>query len=307
MDSPSLGVIIPSFGREEALLNNVSDLLLQTIPPNEILVILQKPNQGIKAVDDLRALSLKHPHFKLHEVDFANAQKARNLGIKSAQSDILLILDDDLRIPSNLVAAHLKNFRDDPQIDGVVGQVLENGQNPTDELPASYSWPWLGWQNLPLNFSRRTITHNWPSTNSSIKRHLAIKAGGFDEQFDRTWLDDSDFSVRLIHEGANLIFDPQATVLHLKVPTGGKRPESSIHMILNDEGWGVHFYFWRKNYGLWKSRYPLWAAIRYYLLRKWLLLRPKWFLRNWIEFFKGWKIASLKLREGPVYLAYENP
>jgi GT2 family glycosyltransferase len=300
MNYPSISVIIPSYGREDALFNTLKDLLSQTYQPNEIIVILQRPNQASSSLIQIEKLCNQRT-ILIEKVNFANAQKARNLAISIAKSEILLFLDDDVRFSPNLLVAHLENYKNDPTIDGVVGQILNVDQKETSFLPRSYYWPHLGWQNFPLNYSQRSSTENWPSTNSCIKRSLALKIGGFDEQFERTWFDDSDFSKRLADIGAKLTYDPTASITHLRVPLGGKRPASKPLMFLDAEGWGTYFYFWRKNYDLWKARYPFISTLRWYVFRKKLLIHPYWLFMNFVAVLNGWCLSSSKIAEGPKY------
>src|SRR5205085_10799146 len=64
--------------------------------------------------------------------------------------------------------------------------------------------------------------------------------------FTRTWWDDSDFTWRLNLAGARIVFDPRASLIHLKTSCGGKRPKRVDEYILADtETWGILFYFWR--------------------------------------------------------------
>ncbi len=298
---PTISVIVPSYGRAEALRDSVGDLLAQRTRPLEILVIHQRPEDASPATRQIREWA-RTGAIRLFEPDFANAQRARNLGIREAKGEFVLLLDDDIRAPPDLVERHLANYREDRTLDGVVGQVLEPGQKPTLEIPACCSWPRLGWQFFPLNYAHRTEVQNWPSTNSSVRRSLAIEVGGFDEQFEKTWLDDTDFSCRLLARGARLIFDPEAGVRHLKVPMGGKRNVSRPALWMDAEGWATHFYFWRKNFGIWTARRPLGWNVRYLILRKAVLIRPHWLVLNLVHLARGYRRATVRLRTGPIYL-----
>jgi GT2 family glycosyltransferase len=298
----TISVIIASFGRPSALADNVGQLLSQNRLPDEILVIHQRPDSDNEGTQRLRKWA-GEGRIILDEPNYANAQKARNHGIRVSKSEILLFLDDDLSFSESLLEAHLNNYETDRELHGVVGQVLEVGQEPTDRLPKQYYWPHLGWQHLPMNYSVRTYLHNWPSTNSSIRRAIAMEIGGFDEQFEITWLDDSDFSHRLKEREVRLVFDPTASVVHLKIQRGGRRPVSSEAVKLNMDGWAVHFYFWLKNYSLWKARYPFCWNLRYQVLRKRVLLRPHWLLWNVWHLFRGYRLAKSRLRRGPIYLS----
>ncbi len=302
---PELSAILASFGREAVVRDAVADLLNQRDAALEIVVVLQRADDASAAVAELRALH-RAGRIRLFETEFANAQRARNLGILAARAPVVWLLDDDVRVSPEIAARHLANYRRDPALDGVAGQVLEPGQTPTRDLPPQHAWPHLGWQFFPLNYAARAPAINWPSTNSSVKRDLAIRAGGFDARFERTWLDDTDFSCRLRTLGARLVFDPDATVTHLKVPSGGRRLEGRPDLWMNAEGWGTHFYFWRKNFGMRRAwRAAAWN-LRYLIFRQAVLRRPVWLARNLLHLARGWRLASAKLRAGPLPLNPED-
>ncbi len=299
----SIAVLVVSYGRPSVLIQTIQDLLIQTHAPDELIVVHQCPETTDKATFQLREWA-HEGRIILFETDVSHAEKARNLGLSMAKSEWILLLDDDVRVPANLVQCHLENFERDRSLDGVVGQILEKGQSPTDLLPFNYHWKHVGWMFFPLNYARRCTAVNWPSNNASIRRSLAIRAGGFDEQFDRTWLDDTDFSCRLQACGAKLVFDPLATLDHLKHPSGGSRNISSQRLWMDQSAWAVYFYFWRKNFTLWKVRRALWWNVRHVILRRAVLFRPAWFLDNLHHFIKGYRIASKRLAEGPRYFSF---
>jgi GT2 family glycosyltransferase len=303
--APSLSVIIPSYQRGAALCQTVEDLLVQRVMPQDILVILQQADSSDDFTRRLRDWS-KAGKIRLYEVDFANAQRARNLGISEAKGDVILLIDDDVRLSPNVVEQHWMNYCKDPSLDGVVGQVLEVNQFPTLEKSVACSWKHIGWEYFPLNYADRSPTFNWPSSNASVRRSIALAVGGFDEQFERTYLDDTDFSVRLKKYGAKLMFDPQASLVHLKVPSGGKRIPTRDDLRFDQSGWATHFYFWRKNHGLWKAKRAVWWHFRYLIFRKAVLLRPHWLLKNGIHVIRGFRLATEKLRDGPKYLGSEE-
>jgi GT2 family glycosyltransferase len=300
-EAVSISIIVPSYGRAEVLAECVEGLLAQSRQPEEILVVHQQPEPSSPGTRRLKAWS-EGGRIRLFETGFANAQRARNLGIREARSDVVLLLDDDVFPAPDLVERHVQNYKNDPSLDGVAGQVLEKGQLPTFDVSPQFFRPHVGWQFSPLNYGLRMPAINWPSTNSSARRKVAIAAGGFDEQFERTWLDDTDFSVRLLRCGARLVFDPTARVVHRKVASGGKRLPSHPSLWMDCLGWMTHFYFWRKNFGLWKARYPLCWNLRYLVFRKAVLIRPSWLVRNLAHLFRGYRLATRKLREGPRYL-----
>jgi len=147
---------------------------------------------------------------------------------------------------------------------------------------------------FPLNYDKRDSIINWPSCNASVKRSVALKIGGFDEQFTRTWFDDADFSWRLHQAGARVVFDPAASLVHLKVPSGGNRPSGRDRYVLFDaESWSIIFYFWRKNFGLLRVWRHVRRYIRGHIIRKVLLRRPHLLMLACWNLLRGYRLATV--------------
>jgi GT2 family glycosyltransferase len=298
----TVSVVIATYNRFEALHQTLRDLAAQQRPADEVLVIDQSQDaegRPLPCADRLPPV----PGLRYAHQPVPNAQAARNRGIREARGDILLFVDDDVRLPPDFVACHLRNYEQDPGLDAVAGQTLDVGQAPTTELTPSCHWPHLGWMFFPLNFAERQPTVNWPSCNASVRRELALRVGGFDEQFVRTYFDDTDFSWRLHQAGARVVFDPTASAVHLKVPSGGKRPAGLNALVLADtENWGTRFYFWRKNFGLLRSWRHVALYLRGLICRKVLLVRPHWLAVAVWHLVAGYCWASRRLRQGPLCL-----
>jgi GT2 family glycosyltransferase len=301
----TVSVIIPTYNRPAALLQTLEDLREQTRPPDAILVVDQSRDDN-GAPLDLAAAVGQFPRVRYIYQEEPNAQKARNRAIAAAKGDILILLDDDVRLGRTFVECHLRNYEQDPTLDGVAGQVLSKNVPPTRELPDSYQWPGNGWMFFPLNFAERRPTINWPSCNASVRRSVALKVGGFDENFVRTHCDDTEFSWRLHQHGARIVFDPDASVVHLLVQSGGRRPQAFNRFVWADtEGWGVLFYFWRKCFGVRVVWRHVWWFVRRLILRKAVVLRPHWFVVNLYYLVSGFRWAGKRLKEGPRYLKCE--
>lgn len=276
----TVSVIIPTYNRPESLRQALTGLAAQTRPPDEILVVDQSRGADGRPLNQAAAVG-RFPRVRYFYQEEPNAQTARNRAIREATGDVLILLDDDVRVGETFVENHLLNYEEDPSLDGVSGQVLSPGEAPTAELPATFSWRPTGWMWLPLNYAMRTPVINWPSCNGSVRAAVARAVGGFDEQFARTYWDDCDFSWRLHLAGARIVFDPRASLVHLKEPAGGKRPQGAgEYLFADEEYWGTLFYFWRKHFGLWPVRRHVWWFVRRLICRRQLVGRPRWLAAN---------------------------
>lgn len=295
----SCSVVIATFNRPEALAVTLGDLAKQTVHADEILIVDQSMDSAGTALD--QSSKFQHPKLQYFHGYPPNAQKARNFGIGRASGEVVLLVDDDMRLPERFIEAHLRNYAD-LHVAGVAGQDLKPRQTPQNLLPRHCLQDRAGWVRFPLNYAHRTKTANWPSCNGSVRKALAIAVGGFDEQFTRTLFDDTDFSKRSADAGAKIVFDPAATAVHRKVPSGGRRPgKLDDHVLADAESWAVQLYFWRKNFSLSAGRWQLSRLFRAVFFRKDFLWHPRSFFVAAKEMLRGWCMATHRLTEGPRY------
>ena len=61
--------------------------------------------------------------------------------------------------------------------------------------------------------------------NFTIRREIALKLGGFDEQFVSVGYNfESEFAYRLNRAGYRIFYEPEACVHHLRVTEGAREP-----------------------------------------------------------------------------------
>lgn len=270
---PTISCIVPTFNRSAVICQTVEMLLNQTVRPIEIILIdqstrttpeCQEQLQRWKAAGDIVWLKQQEP----------NASMARNRGALAATGDVLLILDDDIRIAPDFVEAHAKNYLDDA-VAAVAGQILEGAGEIVYERTKCSDDPELDWIYFQKNFGRRVTTTWMASGNVSVRRAVYFEVGGMDENyFKGASREESDFAIRFMRRGYRFQFDPTASVYHLAVagaPEGGTRHKSWIN-------------YWFAMYGFWYFllgcttrktwRVHLTNGVRYFLVNSMTLRRP---------------------------------
>lgn len=243
MTSPSvcLTIVIPTFRRHSLLLDALSDLARQRDVDFEVVVVFQNDTTS-EEIDELAAAL--PGRFRPFRVNEPNASLARNVGLSEARGDVVLFLDDDIRVPDpNFLSKHVEYFSD-AACAGVYGQVLEVGQTPTDTpTPELIATDW-GWRRLPANYSRRCRTRNGASNNLAVRRDWAIAVGGMDAWFERgARREESEFNLRYTKRHGYLTFAPDASLIHLSGEGGSRhwghvRRTVPMHHIIG------HWYFW---------------------------------------------------------------
>lgn len=215
--SLQLTIAIPTYLREQVLVNTCTEVIsAMDAATMELLIIDQTPEHEpsvqlqlsrLEAAGELRRIVLDKP----------SLTKARNTALLAGLGDIVLFLDDDVRVPEFLFRNHLRWF-DNPDIAAVTGEVY-NCRNPENppllHSPAQGTYRHSG-KDLP------EPARNTSGGNHSVRKTVALEIGGYDERFVGSALtEDLDFAQRLISTGAKIWYDPEAWIIHLGIKSGG--------------------------------------------------------------------------------------
>jgi len=198
-------IAIPTFNRQQIAVETIVRLLPFGAP---IVVVDQTP----APYEPLASLPIR-----LIRLPEPSIPHAMNIAVDAAATDVVLFLDDDLLPSPALLDAHAAAHRD-PAVWAVVGQILQPGQTPQHiEQPADD----LEFQ---FNADEARFVTNVMAGNLSVKRDRFLALGGFDENFvGVAYRFESDFALRVCHAGGKILFEPRASIDHLKLPTGGLR------------------------------------------------------------------------------------
>ena len=270
-----LSAIIVTFNRGLTLLRTLESVLAQSPAAREGIVVVQTQDHDPAVQSRLQHWS-KSGAIRYFFQELPNAQQARNRAIAEAACEVLLVLDDDVILDPGMMAVHMANYTD-PALAAVCGYYTEPGEVPLDTLPTECQRRWTGWIHMPHCYTKRVECHLFPSCNGSIRRDVIRQLGGFDENFTHTLLDDTDLACRLKAAGHRAVHDPKARLVHLKEPSGGRRPGGLNQLVVADANrWFTWCYFYWMNFG-WRGVPELARNFRRCVLRKVNLLRP-WYL-----------------------------
>lgn len=236
----SCTVVIPTIGRYHILLDCLHDLARQEVLPSEVIVVTQdkfSPEEIDEIANSLRG------RVRVFNLGEANASIARNIGLVEAVGDIIIFIDDDVRISNqHFIAAHLRNY-EDATVSGVYGQVLKVGQSVTTDPPVSQIETDSGWMYLPANYAIRCRTRNGASNNLSVRRNLSLIVGGMDGWYERgARREETDFNLRLTKAFGPLVYDPDAGLVHLGA-AGGSRSWGRVTRTVPMHHVVSHWYF----------------------------------------------------------------
>jgi hypothetical protein len=210
----TVDVIIPTLNRRAHLADVLDDLARQSVVPQRVIVVEQQPERGAGAPE--KEMASNHARnaigwpfdLRHHVVNWAGACRARNLGLQDAESEWILFLDDDVRLPEDLIE-YLLRVASAYGVDALNAATYLPNQHPEKAIPFS----------LPL------LSHFFSGETGLARRCTVQSLGGFDERLEGGVGEDYDLGVRLQRSGHGILRVPGRPVLHKKAASGGFRHE----------------------------------------------------------------------------------
>lgn len=214
MNTASVSVVIPTYKRESVLVNSINYLLRLQPAPAEIVIVDQTTNHEPETAEVLTRFD-GLGHIRWVRLSKPSITHAMNVGLKEARHEMVLFLDDDIIPCANLIAAHT-NAHNQPGCNIVAGQVLQPGEEPLAPEQESGMFRFCS--------NRAQSITEIMGGNFSIKRELALRLGGFDENFVQVaYRFEAEFANRALRAGEKIWFEPAASIRHLKATAGGTR------------------------------------------------------------------------------------
>lgn len=201
-----ISVYIPAYNSAEFLSRAIDGLLAQTLPANEILVI----DDGSR--DATAEIAARYPDVTLvRHPQNSGLGAARNTGFRTARNELVASLDADC-VPDPGWLAGLSRHFDDPKLAGVGGRLIEGNQRTVaDRWRRAHMAQ--EWGEKPLRNPKFLF-----GCNNMFRKSAVLEAGGYDESM-RTNGEDTDVSRRLRDMGRDLLYDPEARVVHQRHDT----------------------------------------------------------------------------------------
>jgi GT2 family glycosyltransferase len=290
-DISNLAVVIPTLKREQVLLDTICYLLNLEPEPVEIIVVDQTERHQFNTE---KALDLLQNSGKLRWIRLLQPSipHAMNVGLIEARSDIVLFLDDDIIPDRGLIEAHLLAHEQGYNI--VAGQVLQPGEEPTPDNS-------LGEFRFCSN--RRQLVDNVMGCNFSVKKKLAIGLGAFDENFVHVaYRFETEFADRAFTAGEKILFEPSASICHLRARSGGTRSFGEhLRTMKPSHSVGAYYYLMRSGRVRHRVIKIIGRAFRAVRTRH-HLLNPWWVPVTVVAEFLGFIWAAFLFLKGPKYI-----
>jgi GT2 family glycosyltransferase len=275
-----VSVVIPSWNQSRLVAEVLSNLKLQTVPPDEIIVVDNgSTDDSVATARSLGALVLELGR----NVGFAAAV---NEGIRAAQGEWLLLLNNDVQLDPEWIACALRAAQtEDARI--VAGKLLQSRKpqylDGTWDLISRAGCAWrCGWNapDGPLWNERRRFRIS-SLTAVLIHRSVFDTVGLLDTRYE-SYYEDVDFGLRCALAGYSGVYEPQAVGHHWGSATLG--PSSRVTYLVS------------RNQVLLAAKFGLWHLFRWpVLVGQLCTLIPSLRIGHWRVALRGkrdgWKTA----------------
>jgi peptidoglycan-N-acetylglucosamine deacetylase len=202
----SVGVVVPAFNESKVVLKTVHSLLRSSHPNLTILVV----DDG--STDDTyeRCKTAFSAFYNVAVITKPNGGKsdALNVGFDILQTDIIVALDADTVFPPDTIS-HLVHKLADPKVAAVAGNAkVGNRVNLFTRLQAL---EYITSQNLDRRaFDTLKAISVVPGAVGAWRRQAVLDAGGYTTD---TLAEDADLTIRLLRQGYDIRFAPEAVAL----------------------------------------------------------------------------------------------
>ena len=280
----AISVVIPTCSRYDLLANTLDDLLRQTHPPAEIIVVDTTADSDRKEFGDSRSESGTRITY-VRSTSLGRVNRARNEGLKRVGSEYVLLLDDDMELPPDCLAKFVRAHASGA--DAVHGSLREKGV----ELTSVHRRDRPFWTVLRHRHdSRRCHTIAVSSGFVSIRMEALRAIDYLDEAFIYSY-DDWDLGYRLWAAGYITIHEPAVQGTHLRAGYGGAR-----QLVSGQEGHlnklTAKYYFLSKHFSVRAMRVELLTDLVFALADK-----------NWNPFsvLGDWRMSTRAYRAASTY------
>ena len=203
-DTPRIAVVIPTFERADRIPPLLAALHAQTLAPDRFEVVLVDDSsrteswlrvQAAVSTSPLRARALRTSRN-------GGPALARNTGWRMTSAPVVAFIDDDCLPDAGWLAAGLAAFDAKPRLGVVQGHTAAPAGTDFSRLGDWYLW--------------RVIEAAGPffeGCNIFYRRAALEASGGFDEEI-RWWGEDTALGWRVVEQGWERDFAPDARVVH---------------------------------------------------------------------------------------------
>lgn len=219
----TISVIIPTKNRPEDLRNLIDSLVIQSLSPDELIVIDQSETSLSKNLVESKYNELLDSKLVyILNPDIQGLVDAKRHGANIASSDLICFLDDDLILDTKFIEEIVRPFKNKEKILGSSGVFINFPERSrlyklmysifhkgifSDPRPVVYK-KYEGYEN-------KLIESNVLWGGITIWQSFVLKKVPFDDKNFLFMMEDFDFSAKVRQKmGSNFVINPNARAIH---------------------------------------------------------------------------------------------
>lgn len=206
-------LIIPSYNGCEDLLKCISSILQTNYDLSKIEIVIVDDGSSDNTCDRVTALNL--PNLKLIKLQNGGAAKARNVGIKNATKEVLIFLDQDLVLDSELFNCYDTLFSN-TTTEIVQGNIWEQIiKTPITILHSKWRHRvFLEKTSIGNGYINTIVTRNVAIRKDVLNKVKRKYGFVYDEHHGGTGGEDRELGYRIFKLGYKIMLEPKAIVCH---------------------------------------------------------------------------------------------
>jgi GT2 family glycosyltransferase/glycosyltransferase involved in cell wall biosynthesis len=241
-DTGAVSIVIPNWNGRDLLANYLPSVIeaIRAVPRSEIIVVDNGSADGSveflrETFPEVRALALEE------NLGFGGGS---NAGFGAARNDIVVLLNNDMRVAPDFLQPLLDTFTDEKVFAASCQIFFKDPEKPRQETGLTQGW----WENGQLRVRHRAdpeITSAYPcfyggGGSCAFDRRKFLELGGFDEILAPFYLEDTDLGYMAWKRGWKVLYQPHSRVWHEHRGTIGRKfSDHEIQTVL------------KKNYLVW--------------------------------------------------------
>jgi O-antigen biosynthesis protein len=232
---PEVSVLLVLYNRAELTLNCLRSLLQNTFESLEIIIV------DNASTDETRQLLQRiHGARIIHNSHNMNFIAGANQAARESNGQNLLFLNNDTQLDPYAIEAAMKTLNERPKAGAIGARLIF----PSGRLQEAGSIIWktgsccgFGRDDAPdsFAFSYRRVTDYVSGAFLLTPRNLFESLRGFDMRFAPAYCEDADYCLALWQFGKEVIYEPDALVLHLESSSSQCRATAVELMRINQE------------------------------------------------------------------------
>jgi len=247
-----LSIIIPSYNGKSLLEQNLPDILKAAKKYNQVkeIIVIDDGSQD-RTIPFLRKF---FPGIKTFTQRKNQGYiKTANFGIKNCSSDLVLLLNNDVKVSLDFIQPLVSHFYRDKNIFAVTAKSITNYKDKKNVIESIARGIWkkgMFYLYQPcfsqVNFNIKSTCTNLHASGgfSVFNRNKFLILNGFDDLYEPFYWEDIDLSYRAWKKGWKILYEPQSLVHH--------KGHATTNRIMNEKNiettWNQHAFLF-----IWKN------------------------------------------------------